>query len=406
MRLIHGEEECSLMWTANYRIRFWLAFFAILLSTLLPIMRFTVAVAEEPITFVDIQPPEAFENEDYAWNITIKGGKLPYTCNLTGVLPPGLFLDAARCAISGKPLKGAITDKHTFSIKVADSSNRPLSAEASFTITLQYRSNIAITSALSAGETNVYVDGQQVAKLGGGQKISRIFPAGTKHTITVDTSVLASSKDEVRLRPVIDKIVVDGLSPDATFDYSSEYNINVKGNQPGIPTLPGSGWYTKDSPLNSAALAQIEPKPGTQYRFSYWKLPTGEVNGDTNLSWRVTKPGDVIATYDTYYQLTVNSEHCEVVGSGWYKAGTKARWNIKCAQSITAPGFWGHLGVQLEPEPDTGTVLMDAPKEVDIVWKRDYSKITMQVIGGLVAATVIAILSLLKRRIKRIVARL
>jgi hypothetical protein len=400
-----ARKDTPQMWAANGRIRFWLTCFIILSSILLPCIRSTFAIAEGPLAFVNTQPPDALENEDYAWQITVTGGQAPYSCNVTGALPPGLFFNTSQSAISGKPSPGITTSRYTLVIKATDSSNPPLSIEAPFVINVQYRANISTTSALS-GETNVYVDGQQVAKLQGGEKTSRIFTSGTKHTISVDASASAPSQGNVRLKPVIDQIVVDGLSPDAIFDYSSEYEITVKCNQPDIPPLPGSGWYKTDSPLDSAAPAQIEPKPGIQYRFAHWLLPTGEVLGDTKLDWKVTKPGEVLANYDTYYELTVNSDHCEVDGGGWYKAGDKARWSVKCSQSVPAPGFWGHLGAELKPEQDTGTMLMDSPKEVNVVWNPDYSKIIIPVVTGVIAATVIAVLGILHERSKRVVAKI
>lgn len=394
------------MWT-NDKIRFWLALFAILMVTLLPCIRFTVALAEEPepLAFVDTQPAEAFENEVYTWKIIVKGGEPPYSCSLASLLPPGLFLDTATFTVSGKPPKGVTSDRYTFGIKVTDSSNPPLSIEAPFTITVQYRSNIAVSSGLSASGTDVYVDGQQVGRLSGGEKISRIFPSGTKHTITVGTLDTAPGENDARLRPVMEKIVVDGLSPDANFDYFSEYDIRVKSNQPDIPQMPGSGWYKTGDPLSSTAPAQIDPKTGVQYRFSHWLLPTGEVYGNPNLSWKVTKPGEVIAIYDTYYQLIVNSEHCEVAGNGWYKADSKAIWNIRCSDSTPAPGFWGYIGVQLRAEKDTGIVLMDAPKEIEVTWKPDYSRVVIPIVTGIIVASVIGIFSLLHNRIKRVMER-
>ena len=356
------------MYAANNRNRFWFTFLVILLSALSPFISSAVALADEPLAFASTQPTDVLENEDYSWQIVITGGKSPYSCNLTGTLPPGLFLDAAGWRIYGKLPKGTTIARYAFNIKATDSSDPPLSVESPFIINVQYRSNISISPALS-GETNVYVDGQYVAKLRGGEQTSRIFTAGTKHTISVDTLGSVPGKDDVRLKPVTDKIVVDGLSPDAVFDYSSEYEIHVKGNQSDIPPLPGSGWYKTGDLLESAAPAQIEPKAGTQYRFAHWLLPTGEVLGDAKLNWKITKPGDVTAVYDTYYQLTVNSEYCDVEGADWYKAGSKARWSVKCSQSVPVPGFWGNLGVELKPVKDTGTVLMDGPQEITVTWR-------------------------------------
>lgn len=113
-----------------------------------------------------------------------------------------------------------------------------------------------------------------------------------------------------------------------------------------------------------------------------------------------------MATYDTYYQLTVNSEHCAVDGIGWYKAGSKAIWKIKCSESIPAPDFWGSLGVELKPQRDTGTVIMDAPRELEIIWKPDYTRIIVQVTFGVIGAVMFVIIGLLHERIKKLIARI
>jgi hypothetical protein len=307
--------------------------------------------------------------------------------------------------IYGKLPKGTSVPRYAFNIKAADSSNPPLSIESPFIINVQYRSNISVSPALP-GETNVYVDGQYASKLRGGEQTNKIFPAGTQHTISVEPAVSVANKDDVRLKPVADKIVVNGLSPNAAFDYSSEYQIHVKSNQPGIPPLLGSDWYKLNDILQSTAPAQIEPKAGTQYRFAHWLLPTGEVLGDAKLNWKVTKSGDATAVYDTYYQLTANSEYCDVEGVDWYKAGSKVRWSVKCSQSVPASGFWGNLGVEMKATPDTGAVLMDAPKEINVTWKADYSKIIIPVITGITVATILAIISVLHDRSKKVVAKI
>ncbi len=393
----------------KYTFRFRLSLAAILAIALLSCLGFggvavaqneTAPAAPQPLAFAASQPPQAFENEAYSWSITATGGLPPYACSANGSLPPGLFLDATTCAVSGTPPKGVPSDTYTFGIKVTDSSDPAVSIEAPFTITVQYRSNISISSGLSSSQTNVYVDGQQVGKLSGGQKISRIFPSGTKHTISVDASSTATGESDARLSPVMKDIVVDGLSPDAYFDYSSEYEISVKSNQTGIPQLPGSGWFKDGDQLSSTAPAEIDPETGVQYRFDHWQLPTGEIYSNADLNWKVTKPGEVIAVYDTYYQLTVNSEHCEANGTGWYKVDSKAVWNIKCSDSIPAPGFWGYVGVELRPQQDTGTVLMDAPKDIEVIWKPDYSRIIIPVVTGLIAAIVISVFGVLHGRIK------
>jgi hypothetical protein len=393
------------MYFIDNRNRFWFTFLLILLSVISPFINPATILADGPLAFASTQPTDALENEDYSWQIILTGGTAPYSCNLVGSLPAGLFFDAASLIIYGKLPKGTSLARYTFGLKATDSSDPPLSVESTFIINVQYRSNVSISSAFS-GETNVYVDGQHVNKLRGGGQATMLFTAGTQHTISVDPSVTAASENNVRITPVTEKIVVDGLSPDAFFDYSSEYEVHIKSNQPDIPALSGSGWYKTNGLLESAAPNQIEPRAGTQYRFTYWLLPTGEAMVDDKLKWNVTKSGDATAMYDTYYQLTVNSEYCDVEGADWYKAGSKARWSVKCSQSVPAPGFWGYVGVELKARPDTGSIIMDAPKEVSVTWKADYSRILIPVVTGIVVAAVLAVIGVFHERSKKVVAKI
>lgn len=394
-----------LTYSSGNRTRFWFIFPVIVLSILSTFISSAAVLADEPLAIASTQPEEVLEDEDYSWQIGITGGTPPYSCNLTGTLPPGLVFNATSLNIHGKVPKGTDFASYTFTITATDSSSPPLSVESPCSINVKYRSNISISPALP-GETNVYADGQYVAKVRGGEHTSVVFEAGTQHTISVEPSVLVASNGDIRSKPVTDRIVVSGLSPDAVFDYSSEYEIHVQSNQSDIPALPGSGWYSINDLLESTAPVQIEPRAGTQYRFVHWLLPAGEVLGDAKLNWKVTRSGDATAVYDIYYKLTVNSEYCDVEGEDWYRAGSKARWKVECSEPVPAPGFWGNLGIELKARPGSGAVLVDSPKEINVLWKADYSRIVIPVITGIIVTSVLAIIRMLRDRSKKVVARI
>jgi hypothetical protein len=388
--------------TFNY---FWLTCFTFLLCILLSTLHPNAVLADDPLTFLDTQPPAVMEGEDYTWKISVNGGKPPYTIAVVGTLPPGLIFDPSKSAITGKLQKGIQADKYTVTIKAKDSAATPAAIDSSITINLNYISTISLTTTLSAGEANVYIDDQLITKLQGGGKINRSFKGGTKHTVAVDVTSSTIGKEGTRFKSTADKIVIDQLSPDAIFDFYPEFEIRIKANQQGVPQIAGSGWYKEGSSLTSTAPAEIEAKTGTQYRFAYWTLPSGEILANPILNWKVTRTGDVVATYEIYYLLTVDSEHSEVEGPGWYKTGSKARWTIKYS-AVPVPGFWGSVGVELKPQKDTGTVVMNSPQVIDVEWKEDYSRIIIPITAAVIGAIAFPIIAILHRRTTHVITKI
>jgi len=335
---------------------------------------YTITIAATPITFTTTSLSQAREGTAYSASITVSGGTSPYTFSLSGgALPSGLAL-GSNGIISGTPDKGT-AGTHVFTIGVTDSSSPHLSASQSFTLTVVkgfFDTVVTITPSLAAGETNVYVNGVQVAELSGGQTTRLSFAVGTKPVITVDTTVSDPSRADVRFKANVERITVSEASPDATFTFFPEYFINFTTDPPQIASLAGSNWYKGGTALRSSAQAQIDETAGTQYRFSYWLLPTGEKLKDVDLSWTVSAGGKVIATYDTYYLLAVTSSQGKVDGNGWYKSGAAAKWSISPPE-VPMSGILGFFRGKLKPENASGTEAMDAPKTIAIDWKPDYT---------------------------------
>jgi len=339
-----------------------------------PQQGFSIVIAATPITFTSTYLPEAKEGSSYYGNITVSGGTSPYTYSLSsGILPSGLALNSN--IISGTPDKGT-AGNYVFTIGVTDSSSPHLSASQSFTLTVKkgfFDTVVTITPSLAAGKTNLYVDGsRQVAGLSGGQTTRLSFSVGTSPVITVDPLVSDPSRTDVRFKPDVEQITVNETSPDATFTFFPEYFVNIVTDPPQIASLAGSNWYKGGTALRSSAQADIDKAAGTQYRFSYWLLPTGERLRDVDLSWMVSAPGKVIATYDTYYELTVTSPYGKVDGSGWYKSGAAAKWSVSPPE-VPMSGVLGFFRGKLKPENANGTEVMDAPKTVTLAWKPDYT---------------------------------
>jgi hypothetical protein len=348
---------------------------------------------------------EAYENEDYSWIIPVSGGTPPYTCNITGTIPSWLYINTSTFSFTGKPPKALAADSVSVSLRIADSASPPSTSDTTIVIPLRYKSTISLKPAVSDALIVIYVDGQQTDKFTGSNSVMKVFPSASKHVISVDQAI-QDANNTVRYSTDITKISVSGTSPDAAFEYTPEYNIKVRSNIPDLPALSGSGWYKQGSAVTSSALSSYDSTNGTQYRFAFWQLPTGEVSGNQNLNLKVTKQGEAVATYDTYYQLSFNSEHCAVNGGGWYKAGSSVRWNVVCSDSVPVSGFWGALGVELKPDVAAGTVVMDGPKEITITWNPYYNKIIFQIVFAIVGAIICIVIGLLHQRIKGLITRL
>ena len=341
-----------------------------------PQQGFSITVAAKPLDFLYDYLADATEADSYQAYTGVTGGISPYTFSLVnGTLPSGLSLNSTSGLISGTPAKGT-AGTFSFTIRVTDSSSPSLYAEQTYTLVVEkgyYDSVITISSTLAAGEANVYVDGKQVAKLGGGQTTRQSFAMGTEPDITVDPVVSHPTRTDVRFVADVTATTVNELSTDVTFTYHPEYFINLTTDPPQVASLTGSNWYKEGVTLRSTASAQIEgTTTGTQHRFSYWLLPTGEKSTDEDLSWIVTTAGKAIATYDTYYQLTVTSSQSKVTGSGWYKAGTAAQWSLNPPE-VSMSGIFGLFLGKLKPDNATGTEVMDAPKTVTVTWHSDYT---------------------------------
>lgn len=306
-------------------------------------------------------------------------------------MPSGLTLDSTSGAILGTPDKGT-AGAYTFTITVTDSSTPPISAQRSFTLYVKkgfFDSVITVSPSLASGTTSVYVDGRLVAQMQGGQTTRQTFTVGTSPTVTVSQLVSHPTRTDIRFRADVSQIVVSEASPNATFTYTPEYFVDLKTDPPQVTTLSGANWFKEGDTIKSTALATIEGTTGTQYRFAYWLLPSGDKMLGADLNWVVSGAGKVTATYDTYYLLTVTSTESKVDGGGWYKAGSTAKWSANPPE-VPMSGILGFFRGNLKPDNTGGTEVMDAPKTVTVTWNPDYtmpailiSLLALFLIGGL-----------------------
>jgi len=332
--------------------------------------------------------------ESYTDVIRVSGGTTPYTWSmLSGTLPSGVTLNGPTGYISGIPDKGT-AGSYSFIVEVTDSSATTLSGQQGFSITVEkggYDATITISSGLKAGQTKVSASGSIIATLRGGESTTLSLDLGVIRSISVDSIVEDPTEVGIRYKAQETAITVNESSPNANFTYNTEYSIDFKTEPSKVGQLSGSGWYKEDYTLRTSAPNEVNDSnsPGIQYRFAYWKLPTGETASGRDLSLTVNAAGSCTAYYDTYYRLTLTSPYGEAEGSDWYKAGSEAKWSMNNPQ-VRIQGILGIFGGKLNAVNSSGNTLMDSPKTVTIDWQPDYTlpfimiplTIVLLVLGG------------------------
>ncbi|MGB8707062.1 MAG: putative Ig domain-containing protein, partial [Dehalococcoidia bacterium] len=355
---------------------------------------FFINVTQTPLRFLTTSLLSTKEGESYTDVIKVSGGITPYTWSISsGSLPSGLNFNAGTGYISGVPDKGS-AGSYSFIVDVTDSSATPLTGTQSFSITVEkggYDATITISSGLKSGQTKVSASGSIIATLRGGESTTLSLDLGAIRSISVDSIVEDPKEVGVRYKAEQNSITVRESSPDANFTYNTEYSIDFKTEPSKVGQLSGSGWYKEDYTLRTSAPDQVNDtnSPGIQYRFAYWKLPTGETASGKDLSLTVNAAGSCTAYYDTYYRLTLTSPYGEAEGSDWYKAGSEAKWSMNNPQ-VRIQGILGIFGGKLNAVNSSGTTLMDTPKTVTIDWQPDYTlpfimiplTIVLLVLGG------------------------
>jgi hypothetical protein len=355
---------------------------------------FIINISQPPLRFLTISLADAKEGEMYSGVIQVSGGTTPYTFTITsGSLPSGLTLNNSSGYISGTPPQGT-AGSYSFTVEATDSSSPTISGQQSFSIIVEkggYQATITIGAGLKAGQTKVNVSGGVIATLSGGQSTTLNLDLGAIRSVTVDSIVEDPTEEGVQYKAEQTTITISESSPMATFNYDTEYSIDLKTDPSKVGQLSGSGWYQEGYTLRVTAPDQVNDPDtqGVQYRFTYWQLPTGETVSGKDLNLTVNSAGTCTAYYDTYYQLTLLSPYGEPAGGDWYKAGSEAQWKMNNTQ-VKIQGILGVFGGKLNAVNSSGTTLMDSPKTVTIQWEPDYTlpfimiplTIVLVVLGG------------------------
>ena len=138
--------------------------------------------------------------------------------------------------------------------------------------------------------------------------------------------------------------------------------------------------------------------PGTQYVFTGWS------DGVTDATRTITTTNDTVYTaqYTTQYQLTINSDHGNPAGGGWYDEDSKAYALLNTGTASDGIIYnWDFAGwtndasgMNLKSNPIT----MDGPKTATATWNHDFTIVFYGIIVAVIAVAAVVGIASLKRR--------
>ncbi len=363
---------------------------------------FFITINPRPFNITTASLPGGMEGTAYSTSLAATGGTTPYYWSLSnGSLPSGLLLSTTTGYISGSPKPGS-AGSYSFTVTVTDNSVPQRTAQTNLSIYIEkgsFQPTVTIGTGLENGTTKVKVDNKTVGVLKAGETMTLTLDLGASATVTVDAIVQDPANDGIRYTANEDSQVVNELQPYATFNYSTEYKIDIVTSPSQITTINGSGWYGKDEAMNVSAKMEVQADAYNQFRFSHWVLPdNNSVSGET-LNFVVTEPGIITAYYDTYYKLTIESQFGETEGGGFYKAGTEATWSV-VKDEVPMSGLVGFFQGKYKAVNPNGTEIMDAPKTETVIWEADYTLpyILIPVVILIVILAIVGFYFLLRRQ--------
>ncbi len=137
----------------------------VVIITLLILWRVGVFNGPPPLQFAGASPSNTSVGAAYTANMTVSGGKKPYTLSVvTNALPPGLTLDTTTNVLSGTPTTAG---NYQFTLQVQDGSKKDTVVTGDYTIVVAAQGNFVVCStSLPAGSRGKAYSYQIVAQGG------------------------------------------------------------------------------------------------------------------------------------------------------------------------------------------------------------------------------------------------
>lgn len=230
-----------------------------------------------------------------------------------------------------------------------------------------YMITIGVSGIPAIHSTSVRLNNTYVGRIQGGQ-LKKFTLTKSPSTVSVDKYANVTSEIRYVCSQNLWSNPADGTS--YTFSYMLQYYLTVKSPY-GTPK--GSGWYNNKTLASFNVTSVVDHGNGTRRLFNGWtdNLSTSAVSA----SIYMTEPKTVTATWKRQYYLTVISAYESPKGSGWYDDSATASFNA--TPTIVNHGngtrriFLGWKG-DVDSSATSGTVLMNSPKTINVIWKKMY----------------------------------
>jgi len=165
--------------------------------------------------------------------------------------------------------------------------------------------------------------------------------------------------------------------------------------------LPKSLWLEYGRTYSFSVDPIVSGEQGIRYVLDTWS----DGAKDASRKITVSKSSQLKVQYKTQYELKIVSDQGTPQGSGWYDQGATATFSV--ASPYPESGLMGILGVKVTFDHWSGdssssnpseSMVMNGPKTMTIVWKRDYTQLYL-ILAAIVVAAAIAT-AMFRKRLK------
>jgi len=268
------------------------------------------------------------------------------------------------------------------------------SAQIFFDVTPDtYDVTISLSGVPSDVSANINVDGTPQGSMTGSEIKKLSFKVETQHSISVDQYVPGQAG--VRYFCSLNTWNV-GSAGSKTFEYETQYQLTVATDPDGVTQVTGSGWYKSGSPVQIGQVPDTLSGPaGTRYVFKGWKIDGAQQSGN-QISVTMDAPHNVVAVYETQYQLIVDSAYGNPQGSGFYAAGSTATFSVTTPVGLIIQQVFVNWDGDFTGTSPTGSIEMTKPARVHANWGTSYFQ--LYILLAVLAVAIVAIFLLWRRR--------
>lgn len=261
------------------------------------------------------------------------------------------------------------------------------SASTTFDVTPDtYEVSVSLNGVPAQYSAQLSVDNQAQGTISGSEIKKISFKLDTTHTLTVDQYVKGDAG--VQYFAAQNSWTVNS-GGSHTFSYETQYLLTVATDPAGITSVGGGGWY------KAGTSVQINPVPGsvqgpagTQFAFQAWQV-NGAAQPGNGITLTMDKPYTAIATYQTQYQLLIDSPYGTPQGQGYYTAGSTASFSVSTPSGFPIQQIFVRWEGDYTGSSPQGSITVDKPKVIHAVWSTSYIPliaiivVAAAVVGGL-----------------------